>query len=866
MKSIKIILILALITFSFILIRSFVHSETDPPDIPLEGEPRCIVINPSTDQAVVASTRPHEVSIVDLAAQAVITTIRVGKRPLGVAIDSDLNYALVSSRHDDTLSMINLDTYRVIATIPVGRSPEGIAVNKLNGTPHVALVANNQDNSVSVIDLGTLSVIRTIDVGRRPRDIAIDSDLGLALVVNEKDKNVSVIDLETYEVTGSVPVGKKPRAISINPETHVAVVTDAKADSISVINLQNWQTTSLHVEDHPIDVAVNPLDNRALVLCDRDKLLLLIDLNTNTVIESYSLNKKSRGIAVNHFTNIAAVIDDKTDSLTLYQLLNPVPEITSVSPNTLIRGSGATKVRIEGSGFIKTSTVPGFEVDFIDNHHLEVTIPANILFQAGVYQLVVTNPAPDGGSSNPVSLYVNNLVPTLTSLNPESTMAGTSGLTLMVNGTGFFSDTTVSINGLHRAFTLIIQTQLQIALTGQDLEVGGYLNIRASNPSPGGGPSNTTLTFTVLNPEPSLLSIDPSSIIAGSPDFTLILNGDNFVRTSIVNFNGQQLTPSSITKTRITVTIPSTAVTTAGSYSVTVISPAPGGGESNPLTFTVKPPLEIKIISPLDGETINKSKTIVRGTIKSDTKDVGITVNGLIAEMIGNDWVANNVPLTIGSNAITAVATDSNGNIDTKTITVFTNDITQFVELTANVTSGIAPLQIYFSVSNSGFTPVLYQMDFEGDGVFDYTGTAFDDINYIYTTEGIFYPTITVTDDHGNTYLDTIAITVLSKTEIDILLNTKWNGMKQALMSQDIEGAILNFTSETQEIYKKQFTAFKPILSKVVNELNSAQINLISLQDNTAQYEILVTREGTPFSFDLKFMKDVNGVWKIWRY
>ncbi len=56
MKYIKISLILALIAFSFILIRGFVHSETDPPDIPLEGDPRCLAINPLTNQAIVAST------------------------------------------------------------------------------------------------------------------------------------------------------------------------------------------------------------------------------------------------------------------------------------------------------------------------------------------------------------------------------------------------------------------------------------------------------------------------------------------------------------------------------------------------------------------------------------------------------------------------------------------------------------------------------------------------------------------------------------------------------------------------------------------------------------------------------------------
>ncbi|NWF93671.1 MAG: hypothetical protein HXY46_12185, partial [Syntrophaceae bacterium] len=493
--------------------------------------------------------------------------------------------------------MINLDTYRVIGTIRAGRSPEGIAVGKPNGESHIALVVNSRDDSVSVIDLGSLNVIRTIEVGRRPRDVAIDPGLGLALVVNERDKNVSVIDLKTYQVRGTVSVGRRPRAISVNPETHLAVVTDEGRDSITIIDLQNsessptdWQTRSLQVEDHPIDVAVNPLDNRALVLCDRDRSLLLVDLNTNTIVESYSIERRARGVAVNNFTNIAGVIDDKTDSLTLYQLPNPVPWISLISPDTLIRGSGATKVMIEGSGFIKTSAVAGFEVDFVDNHHLELIVPANLLGQAGAYQLVVTNPLPDGGSSNPLTLKINNPVPSLTALVPAETIAGSEGLRLTVFGSGFFSDTTISINGSPRAFSLINQNELQITLTEQDIEVGGYLQIRASNPSPGGGQSNV-LTFTVLNPVPSLSSINPSSIIAGSPEFSLTLNGDNFVRTSVVSFNNQEFPIRYITRTQIEATIPASAITTPGSFPVKVINPSPGGGETSPLSFVVNPSL-----------------------------------------------------------------------------------------------------------------------------------------------------------------------------------------------------------------------------------------------------------------------------------
>ena len=74
-----------------------------------------------------------------------------------------------------------------------------------------------------------------------------------------------------------------------------------------------------------------------------------------------------------------------------------------------------------------------------------------------------------------------------------------------------------------------------------------------------------------------------------------------------------------------------------------------------------------------------------------------------------------------------------------------------------------------------------YQIDFEGKGIIGYSGATFDNVTYTYTTEGIYYPTITVTDDKGNTYSDSIAVTVLNKSQIDALLRSKWEAMKGAL-------------------------------------------------------------------------------------
>ena len=144
------------------------------------------------------------------------------------------------------------------------------------------------------------------------------------------------------------------------------------------------------------------------------------------------------------------------------------------------------------------------------------------------------------------------------------------------------------------------------------------------------------------------------------------------------------------------------------------------------------------------------------------------------------------------------------------------------VTLRANIESGIAPLTTYFSVSTSIPNSVTsYDFDYEGDTTVDYTGAVFDDISVIYQTEGIYYPTITVTDDQNNTYTHMIAVIVLNQNDLDTLLQAKWSAMKTALGNQDINGAIGQFTSVSQTRYQSIFTSLYNYLPSIAANMQS---------------------------------------------
>lgn len=94
---------------------------------------------------------------------------------------------------------------------------------------------------------------------------------------------------------------------------------------------------------------------------------------------------------------------------------------------------------------------------------------------------------------------------------------------------------------------------------------------------------------TASNPVPALTALAPSTVGAGGPNLALAVSGAGFVRGSTVLWNGGERSTRFVSPTELIAYVPASDVAAAGTASVTVASPAPGGGASTAATFTVAP-------------------------------------------------------------------------------------------------------------------------------------------------------------------------------------------------------------------------------------------------------------------------------------
>ena len=112
-------------------------------------------------------------------------------------------------------------------------------------------------------------------------------------------------------------------------------------------------------------------------------------------------------------------------------------------------------------------------------------------------------------------------------------------------------------------------------LSGKTI-TGKRLNVaRAINGTGGCATSPTP------NPVPAITTISPTFATAGGAQFTLTVNGSNFVPGSVVRWNGNKRPTTYVSATQLTATSAASLIAASGSATVTVFNPAPGGGTSN---------------------------------------------------------------------------------------------------------------------------------------------------------------------------------------------------------------------------------------------------------------------------------------------
>jgi hypothetical protein len=124
----------------------------------------------------------------------------------------------------------------------------------------------------------------------------------------------------------------------------------------------------------------------------------------------------------------------------------------------------------------------------------------------------------------------------------------------------------------------------------------------------------------------------PWLVTPGSPGFTLLIRGNNFIPASTVLFKGVTRPAIVVSGTVITIDLTAGDVSTAGTASIAVVNPQPGGGTSNSKDMVISTALYGDL--NLDGKiTVNDLVTLANklaGNIQIDLPGADVLQDGKV--------------------------------------------------------------------------------------------------------------------------------------------------------------------------------------------------------------------------------------------
>src|SRR6266496_3891738 len=187
--------------------------------------------------------------------------------------------------------------------------------------------------------------------------------------------------------------------------------------------------------------------------------------------------------------------------------------------------------------------------------------------------------------------------------------------------------------------------------------VAGTFSITLSATN-GNGTGTGPLALTI-SAVPTVGSLSPICATAGGTQFTLTVNGANFVSTSTVKWNGTALTTAFVSATQLTATVPASLIATPGTASITVVSSC--GATSNAVTFTITAAPTISSIDPACVTPGGPQFTLtVTGTNFVSTSTVNWNGTALATTYVSSTQLTAAVPASLIATAGTASITVAN--------------------------------------------------------------------------------------------------------------------------------------------------------------------------------------------------------------
>jgi YVTN family beta-propeller protein len=182
---------------------------------PVGSVPKVVEVTPDNKYVLVANWCSYTVSVISVAEQKVVKTVKIGKYPRGIAINEDSTKAYVAEMGGNRIHVINLLDFST-TFIPIGSNPRAVVLSPDNTKMYVTM---NLSGRVASWDLIENKPGKSVRTGNKARSLALSSDGSELFVVNYLSNTMSKIQTSEMKVLETIKVCPEPIGVTYDNPT-----------------------------------------------------------------------------------------------------------------------------------------------------------------------------------------------------------------------------------------------------------------------------------------------------------------------------------------------------------------------------------------------------------------------------------------------------------------------------------------------------------------------------------------------------------------------------------------------------------------------------------------------------------------------
>ena len=224
-------------------------------------------------------------------------SIPLGDLPLGMRISPDGKFAAVANCGEgkQAISIVDLHAMRVVQTLPIKKTWVGICFNHQGNRIYVSAGNDNGVNEYA-FEHDSAAYLRTIELGKKypeqnisPADVAVNEEGSLLYVATKGNNSLYKIDIATGTIVKSIAFPQPLYSCLIDEQRHTVYASEWGGARVVAIDADSMVlVSSVHVGDHPNDMAEMRDGKRLFVANANFNTVSVIDLDAMKVIETIS--------------------------------------------------------------------------------------------------------------------------------------------------------------------------------------------------------------------------------------------------------------------------------------------------------------------------------------------------------------------------------------------------------------------------------------------------------------------------------------------------------------------------------------------------------------------------------------------------